>query len=124
MVQTITSLPHPQFGDSENLTDEVKIIRATDGTTYSYVKTKGGRRHLQWQFTLTRNKGLELRAFIQSYYRAPIKITDHNGRVWVGVITNNPFEFDTPRAGYPAISPLHRGETQVITLDFEGVEQV
>ena len=78
---------------------------------------------MQWTFKLTRNKGLELRAFIQSYFASIIVVTDHNDRVWIGKFVNNPFEFDTPSRAAPAISPMPRGENQIITLEFEGDEQ-
>ena len=58
-----------------------------------------------------------------SYFASKIKVTDHNDRVWVGNLTENPFEFDTPERAGPAIAPMPRGETQVIQLEFEGVEQ-
>ena len=70
-----------------------------------------------------RNKGLELRAFLVAYFASPVKIIDHNGRVWVGNFTNNPFEFDTTEKAAPAIAPMPRGEMQMIDLEFEGVEQ-
>ncbi len=118
-----TLLPNPQFGDAERLTDEVQVKRAMDGTTYAYVKTKNNRRNLRWTFRLTRNKALELRAFIQVYYAAKIRATDHNERIWIGNFVNNPFEFDTPSRASPAIAPMPRGETQEITIEFEGVER-
>lgn len=121
--QTTTLLPNPDFSDSENLTAEVETKRAMNGTLYTYVKTKGDRRRLQWSFTLTRNKALEVRAFILSYYASKILITDHNGVSWLGNFTDNPFEFDTVSRAAPAICPMPRGETQKITLSFEGVEQ-
>jgi hypothetical protein len=94
-----------------------------DGTRYAYVKRKGDRRKLKWTFRVMRNKGLELRAFLFAYFASPVKIVDHNGRVWVGNLTNNPFEFDTPQKAGPAISPWPLGEAQMIDLEFEGVEQ-
>jgi len=121
-VVTTSILPNPKFGDGENLKVSVTTKRAMDGTRYTYVKRKGGRK-LQWTFKLTRNKGLELRAFIQSYFASQIKVTDHNDRVWVGHFVINPFEFDTPSRAAPAITPMPRGENQVITLEFEGEEQ-
>ena len=93
-----------------------------DGTRYTYVKNKG-RRKLKWTFRLTRNKGLELRAFIQTYFASKIQITDHNNRVWWGNFVNNPFEFDTPKRWGPPIAPMPLGEAQIIELEFEGVEQ-
>lgn len=121
-IQTTSILPNPRFGDSEGLRAEVIVKRAMDGTRYTYVKRKSGRKML-WTFKMTRNKGLELRAFIQSYFASKIRVTDHNGRVWLGHFTNNPFEFDTPSRAAPAISPMPLGESQVITIEFEGEEQ-
>jgi hypothetical protein len=78
---------------------------------------------MQWTFKLTRNKALEMRAFFQSYFASKITVVDHNDRVWVGNFVNNPFEFDTVSRAGPAISPMPRGETQTITIEFEGIEQ-
>ncbi len=121
-IQTISVLPSPKFSNSEALKVAVIRKRAMDGTRYTYIHRKGGR-ILQWTFRLTRNKGLELRAFIQSYFASTIKVIDHTDRVWVGHLLNNPFELDTPSRAGPAIAPMPRGETQVITLEFEGTEQ-
>lgn len=121
-LQTTTLLPNPEWGDGENLAVSVAVKRAMDGTVRTYVKRKDGRRRLRWTFRMTRNKALELRAFIQSYYASKIRVTDHNGRGWVGYLVNNPFEFDTPRRAAPATSPMPRGEAQTITLEFEGIE--
>lgn len=123
LLQTTSLLPNPTFSDQEGLMVSVTRKTAMDGTRYTYVKRKGDRRKLKWTFRLTRNKGLELRAFIQSYFASAIKVTDHRNRVWVGYLTNNPFEFDTPERAAPAISPMPRGETQAIEIEFEGVEQ-
>ena len=68
LLQTTTLLPIPQFGDQEANLDTVSRKLAMDGTRYTYVKRRGGRRKLRWIFQLSRNKGLELRAFIQSYF--------------------------------------------------------
>ena len=103
--------------------DTVSRKLALDGTRYTYVKRRGGRRKLRWVFQLSRNKGLELRAFIQSYFASAIKVVDHNGRTWVGNFTGNPFEFDTTDMARPAIAPMLRGEMQQIDIEFEGVEQ-
>ena len=93
-LQTTSSLPDPLFSDGENLAVSVVRKVAVDGTRYTYVKNKG-RRKLRWSFKLTRNKALELRAFIQCYFASQVQIIDHNGRIWVGNLIGNPFEFDT-----------------------------
>lgn len=122
-LQTTTLLPNPEFSDTESLTDEVISKRAVDGTLYTYVKTKGGRRKLQWTFRITRNKALELRAFLLSYYASKVQVVDHNDRTWVGFFTNNPFELTSVGRAGPAIQGWPRGETHTITLEFEGIEQ-
>jgi hypothetical protein len=121
-VQTTSVLPNPAVGDTLALRASVQTKRALDGTLFTYVKRKGGRK-MQWTFNLTRNKGLELRAFIKSYFASEVRIVDHMGRVWVGNFINNPFEFTTDRRSAPAIAPMPRGEQQTITIEFEGVEQ-
>ena len=73
-----TLLPNTQFGDSEALTCEVANRRAMDGTLYTYVKSKSGRRRLTLPLKLSRMKGLELRAFVQSYFASKIRLTDHS----------------------------------------------
>lgn len=123
-LECTTLLPNPDFGDSENSTNSVDLKRAMDGTVYTYVRRTGNRQRLLFSFRLTRNKALELRAFIQAYYAQRIKMTDHEGREWLGNLVNNPFEFDTPQRAAPAIAPMPRGEYQAITLEFEGVEIV
>ena len=118
-IQTVTLLPNPQLGDGEAETCEVATKRAMDGTLYTYVKSKAGRRRLTLPLGLSRMKALELRAFIQSYFAAQVRLTDHLGQVWIGHFTSNPFEFSTPKraGGWPG------GEMQMIQLEFEGVKQ-
>ena len=94
-----------------------------DGTRYSYVKQKGYKK-LKWTFKITRNKALELRAFIQFYFANQIKIVDHNDRVWIINLLNNPFEFTTNERGGPPIPPMPRGEYVYIDIEAEGVEQL
>jgi hypothetical protein len=123
MLQTTTLLPNPQFSDQEGLAVTVSRKTAMDGTRYTYVKRKDDRHKLKWSFRLTRNKGLELRAFISSYFASKVKVIDHNGRIWIGNVTSNPFEFDTSDRAAPAIPPMPRGEIVNIEIEFEGVEQ-
>jgi hypothetical protein len=122
-LQTMTVLPSPQFSNQESVLDTVSRKLAMDGTRYTYVKSRNGRKKSKWTFLLSRNKALELRAFLFAYFATKIKVTDHNNRVWVGNFTSNPFEFDTPNAAQPAIAPMPRGELQAIDIEFEGVEQ-
>ncbi len=111
--QTVTYLPDPEFSDSEGLTAEISRKFSMNGTRYTYIKNKDQRRKLIMQFILTRQKALEFHAFIQSYYRFQIHLTDHNGIEWSGYFTSNPFNFETP----------YRSEHQNIQIEFEGIKQ-
>lgn len=122
-IQTAVLCPNPLHGDTEALTANVSSKRAIDGTLYTYVKTKGGRRKMTWTLRMQRPNALTLREFLLSYFASRIRVTDHEERVWVGHFTNNPFEFDTPARSGPANDEGLRGEIQTITIEFEGVEQ-
>lgn len=119
-LQTTSLLPNPSLSDEDGLKAEVTTKRTHDGTLYTYVKSKQGRRRFLWTFLLTRAKALELRAFYNSYFASEWKVTDHNGLVWRGYVMNNPFEFDTPRRAGPARGDF-AAESQTITIEFEGV---
>ena len=99
LLQTTTLLPGPQFNDSEGVLDSVTRRLASDGTCYTYVKRRNGRRKLKWTFWLSRNKGLELRAFIIAYFASSVQVTDHNGRVWVGNFTKQSVRVRYARGG-------------------------
>jgi hypothetical protein len=120
--QTMTVLPSPLFSDAVSLTDAVSTKYAIDGTRRTYVKTKGGRRKIKWVFLIDRNKGLELRCFIEAYYVSQIFVVDHLNREWLGYFTGNPFDFETTERAYPPRQDWPRGEVQTITIDFEGVQ--
>lgn len=122
ILQTLTVMPNPQFSDQETNLNTVSRKLAMDGTRYTYVKRRN-RRKLLWSFRLSRNKALEVRVFFMSYFASKIRITDHRNRTWLGYFTSNPFEFDTLSRAASAISPMPRGETQTIDIEFEGEEQ-
>ena len=110
-VQTVTLLPNPEFSDSEGLTATVLQHRSMIGNLYTYVKAKNNKKRLLFRFQLNRLKALELRAFIQSYYKSKIRVIDHNNINWVVNLINNPFEFETII-----------DEQQIISLEFEECE--
>ena len=115
-LQTTTLLPSPKFGDSNAVAATVQTLRSMNGTLYTYVISREGRRRLKWDFTLSRNKALELREFINSYFGVLMQATDHNDDIWVGYLKNNPFEF----AGASRAGPTWPGEeTMTVVLEFE-----
>jgi hypothetical protein len=117
-IQTITILPNPSWGDVYEPTATVTALRTMNGLLYTYTKSKENRRKCHWDFTLSKNKALELKAFFTSYYRAKIKIIDHDDVVWIGYFQNNPFEFTG--SGHAPSFP--GGEVVDISIDFEESE--
>lgn len=113
---TTTVLPSPQFNDAQTLQHRVTLKRAMDGTRYTHVHTTDGRHKLTYQFSLSRRKALEVRAFVQTYYRSQIRLTNHKGEVWRVWFVNNPFEFEaTGRGG------TQPGDEAVsVTIECEG----
>lgn len=113
--QTTVLLPNPNWGNSVAVASSMTTIRAMDGTLYTYVKQREGRKRFQFDFEISRSKALELRAFIQAYYRTAMRFRDPNDIKWVAYLQNNPFEF----AGDSKADPFPGGETMTITLEFE-----
>ena len=113
-LQTTCIFPSPSFGDSESPSLGIDIKQSMNGTLYTYVKANA-RSKLQYRLVLSRMKALELRAFVQAYYRAGIRLTNHKGEVWDVKFTINPFEFSGQgRSSDPG------GSTITIDLEFEG----
>ena len=123
-LQTTILLKNPYVGDAESILDVVTPKRAVDGTLYTYVKTKNGRRKLKWDFTLSRNKCIELEGFIKAYHASKIRVVDHNGRIWIGNFTSNPYDFTGKERSGPALQNWPVGETYTFSVEFEGIEQL
>lgn len=114
-LQTSTLLPSPTFSDQNALKATIKTFHSMNGTLYTYVIGRKGMHKLKWTFKLSRYKALELREFIKAYYDTLIKITDHNGDIWIGYLKSNPFEF----LGDSIAPSMPGGEMTKVTLEFE-----
>lgn len=119
-IVTTTLLPNPTFGDGEGATGELNIIRSVNGKRRTYIKSKNGRRKLNWTFRLTRNKAIELLEFFRSYHGNRIYVKDHNDRTWEGYFITNPFETTSEGAAKPAVQNWPTGERWTVELEFEG----
>lgn len=119
--QTTTFLPDPELGDADNYPNSVNKRRAMDGTRYSWVKSRDRLRRV-WTFRFSKDKELELYAFLDAYGSTPIRATDHLGGVYLGYFTANPVEFES-------IARAAGGATQVdsamygVQLTYEGTLQ-
>ena len=116
--QTTIILPSPDWGDSVEIAASMTSVRAMDGTLYTYVKQRDGRKRLQFTFKIARSKALELRAFIKVYYRTAMRLTDHNNDKWTVYLRDNPFSF----TGGSKAEPFPGGELMSIALNFEECE--
>lgn len=114
-VTTTTVMPSPRFSDSKALAAIVNRMRAMDGTLYTYINSKNGRRVYNWTFELSRHKALEVREFLDSYFSQQIQVTDHNDVTIVGYVKNNPFDFE----GVGRAGGLPGDETMSVTIEFE-----
>jgi hypothetical protein len=116
--QTTIVLPSPAWGNSSTPAAVLKTLRTMAGDLYTYISIKNNRKKCNWDFTLSRHKALELKAFYTSYNGSKVKIIDHDGVTWIGYIQINPFEVTgTQRAvNFPG------GETMDVTLEFEEAE--
>ena len=114
-MNVMVELPSPNWSDSVALTASLQVLHAMNGVQYTYVRERGGRKRLQWDFTIARHKALELRAFLKVYYHIQMEIIDHSEAHWIGYLTNNPFE----SAGSGRAVDFPGGETMDITLEFE-----
>ncbi len=101
-LKTTTMLPSPQFGNAASLKSKIKsIMRSMTNKRYTYVQSSPDQT-LTYQFLMTRAKSLELREFILLYFANKLKITTHEGEVWVVRFVNDPFEFTGERKAEPA----------------------
>lgn len=111
LIQTTTVLPSPELADTVNAQQTLTVSRSINGTRYSYVK-KPGLKKLVYSLVLDRQKAEELKAFVASYYRAPLLLTNHKGEKWSVYFTSNPFDF-----------AVQGRESVKIDLEFQGSKQ-
>ena len=115
LLQSTLLLPNPREGNQKNLAASIQTMRSMDGTLYTYIKSKRGRKVHQWDFIGTKDKGREATEFIKLYSGGLVRITDHEGTAIVGYITINPLELagQGRAGGYPS------GEVYQWTLSLE-----
>jgi hypothetical protein len=109
LVQTITILPNPEEGDTKNIVPALNLRRAMDGTPHTTIKTNE-LHDLAYTFIMTREKALELEAFLDEYVGTKTKIINHRNETWVGYFQNDPFEFATESKDRVRIALQFRGE--------------
>lgn len=111
-IKVTSVLPNCQFEDSRTPQAKVLVKRSREGRLISYVQSTD-RQTLKLPFILTRQKALELEAFVQIYRTADWKVTLYDGSEWIARLTANPFErVTTERSG-----DSQGGESVELTLE-------
>jgi len=113
--QVTALLPSPQWGDSMAATGTMQSMHMMDGTRFTYVTSRNGRKRYQWDFTISRAKALELQSFYNAYYGAQVQVITHDDDTLNGYLINNPFEF----TGSGRAVDWPEGETMGITIELE-----
>lgn len=101
LVQTTILLPSPEFGDSDNIVAAINLKRSMNGKKRTYINTTP-EEQLVYEFVLTREKTLEVLAFIDVYYTYNIRIINHKGETYVCKIMNDPIDISIFRYGEEA----------------------
>jgi len=114
-VEASIVLPAPELDDKENNVSDMFVKRAMDGTRRVYVKRSPSRR-LAYTFDLTRQKGLELEAFLNTYNHEHFIMQNWKGEIWDVQLLTNPLDFVQNRRHGPD------GANVGINLEFEGVK--
>jgi len=85
-------LRSPQFSNQVNKAHTMTTVRTGDGSLYTYIKKKRGRRVFQWDFLVSYDKSLEAKLFFKKYGSSLVRVYDHNDEVFTGFVTTNPWE--------------------------------
>lgn len=115
LMQSTLLLPSPKFGNQKNLASSVQVLRAMDGTVYTYVKPKRGRKVHRWDFVTTKDKVREVIQFVEEFSGGLLRTVDHDGTERIGYLTINPLEVtgEGRAGGFPS------GEVYRWTLSLE-----
>jgi hypothetical protein len=114
-VEASIIIPAAEFDDKENALGDMKIKRSMDGTRRTYVNRTNSRR-LAYTFDMTREKGMELQAFLETYNAEHLRLHNWKGEIWDVQLMTNPLEFTQNRRFDP------EGANCAINLEFEGVK--
>ncbi len=91
MIATLL-LPSPLLSNNKNNTATVQTVRSMNGTVYTYVITKRGRKKYSWSFLTSKDKALEAKEFVGIYAQDLVQVVDHEDVTRMGWIVINPLE--------------------------------
>jgi hypothetical protein len=115
-----TSLPNPDFGDTEGLNVQINYREAMDGTPYVYRKNAGSRTITMTWSNLGRGKLVELAEFFKAFIGQTIIINDHEGQAWTAIFDDTSLSINTSKLAQN--NPEGRAERGEVTLSFVGAK--
>jgi hypothetical protein len=118
-----TRLPNPEFGDYDAPMNEITIAKSMNNTLRTFLKSKDGRRKLNFTFNLTRGKAIELYEFYRAHIDDYIKIEDHRDRTWKGKFSVNPIDLESTRSITGGSVPVTGDSYCRVILEFEATLQ-
>jgi hypothetical protein len=118
-----TRLPNPTFGDWDSPTHEVIIAKSMNDTLRTFVKSKDGRRKINFGFNLTRAKAIELLEFYRAHIDDFIRIDDHLDRTWKAKFAVNPIDLESTKSLTDGPLQSTGDSMGQVTLEFEGFLQ-
>lgn len=92
LMQTTLLLRSPELTNTRKLTASVQTMRSMNGTLYTYVKSKRGRKVHTWDFISSRDKMLETKSFVEQYSGGLVQVVDHESTRRIGYLTMNPLD--------------------------------
>lgn len=109
-------LPNPKFGDSETQIRELDIKRSINGTPYTYARVTNNQR-LLYQIEITRQKSLELKAFIERYTGFAWELIDHKNQKYRVKYLSDFIMQNFKRIAYGVSDPF--GSEEAVTIEIE-----
>lgn len=87
------TLPTPEFDDSDGNIQSINVVRTTQGSTYTFVKSSD-RRKLEYNFRISLAKSFELRAFLIANLSETFVIQDWKSNTWIAKFVGNPHDLE------------------------------
>lgn len=113
-------LKNPELSNVEVVDPLIKIKTMMDGSVRAYRRTTAKQRLTLTFENLTRDKVMELRAFVVATAARIVQYLDFDGAVWSGRFLDQQVDISTPNRGPGA--PTIRQEANTVVVQYEGVK--
>ena len=106
-------LPNPKLDNTKGLTSNISALYTEDGTVYTYVTKRSGKKKYLWSFSVSADKANEVYGFFDHFSGQKLRV-EWQGVYYIGYIVNNPIEvrYVERAGGWPG------GELVQFTIEF------